>query len=163
MKIAVIVIIVLFLLVTCLGAGALALIGFGLWVSQGAEGAIVRAVVPADAVVGEAITLQVVVTNELDRQRTIGNIDIADAFLEGFNVLSVEPPAKSQSRIMGYTSYSIVTTVPPQGETTVTFTLEPAAPGSFVGDIDIYVDSDIQFETRTIQTVVTDTTPAGAP
>lgn len=99
---------------------------------------------PARARVGEQLQLVVRVTNSLDRQRTLTNTDLEDSLVKGFEVVSIEPAPveRSDSPVLGTWVYQHKRPLAPHETVSVTFGLRAAKPGTFGGDVTVYVDGD---------------------
>ena len=67
----------------------------------------------------------------------LDSIDVDFDFLEGFDVLSIEPAPSGTTDIIGQQSWSFTETVGPGEEFNVTYRLKARRPGHYVGDIDV--------------------------
>ena len=110
---------------------------------------------PATVKVGETFTLTVTITDLSGAARRVHDIDIAETLLEGLTITGISPTPASTSSMKGYAVYTMNAPVPASGQTVVTFTLKADAAGTFVGDVDTYVDSDLAFSTNTVAVNVT--------
>lgn len=111
---------------------------------------------PPTARAGQTISLVARLDNPHDRPVTLDSIDIAESFLEGFQVLRVEPKPTDTTRvpIVNQRSWSFGQAVPAGGTMAVTFTLRCLRAGHFTGTVDacnpsqdctsLYGDVDVQ-------------------
>jgi hypothetical protein len=127
----------------CLGAAVVLTLtaAFGLWFLFFRDRPNLDATLTVDpAVELDAITAMVVTaTNGHSRPVTLDSIDVDDAFLAGFQVVSVDPRPRETSHIplIKQRSWEFGRAVPPGGVFTVTFTLRAVAEGRFSGDVDV--------------------------
>lgn len=81
-------------------AGMLVVFAFLYHVAQDPEGIAIAVDVPLNVTVGDTFPLAVTVSNLRDgKAATINDVDIADEYLAGFVVVSVEPVEKTNSHI----------------------------------------------------------------
>ena len=95
--------------------------------------------VPNEVRVGETTELTVETSNPHSGPVILDSIDIDDAFLRGFQVLSVapEPTGTEQVPFIDQRSWSFGRSVPPGGKLAVRFTLKSLQVGHFVGNVDV--------------------------
>lgn len=95
--------------------------------------------VPAQVTLGSTASMVVSATNPHKQEVELNSIDIDEAFLAGFQVVSVVPEAKetSQIPIVNQRTWVFERKVPPGESLTVTFTLRAVAEGRFTGDVDV--------------------------
>ena len=111
--------------------------------------------VPIEAVLGEPFDITLEVANHGDGDRRLHCIDFADAYLDGFDVVSVDPSHSRIESAFGLTSYYFSgESIGPGGTRTVTITLRPSRVGTFAGDIDTCIDNDFNFVTCSATTRV---------
>jgi hypothetical protein len=125
--------------VICL-AGITAVVLFIVYASQDVKGVGVSVDGPTDAVVGQTFELNVTVTNE--RPRTVlalSDIDIAEDYLAGFTVSTIEPRPKSTMHVEidNSRSFTFGVKIPPGTSKTFTFTLRAEKSGLYRGDVDV--------------------------
>ncbi len=98
-----------------------------------------RLAAPPTVVSGEPFDLAVVAVNPNRGPVTLDSIDIDDAFLEGFQVLGVDPHARSTRHVplLEQRTWAFGFPVAPGGERTVTYRLRPVRAGRFAGSIDV--------------------------
>lgn len=94
---------------------------------------------PQEVRLNSTVTMIVTATNTHEKPVTLDSIDISDAFLEGFQILDIQPRPAETSHIplCKMQSWEFGRTLDPAQSMTVTFRLKPAARGHFTGDIDI--------------------------
>lgn len=109
---------------------------------------------PDSVKVGETFTLTIAVTDTLNKQRLIHDIDILSQYLAGATIESIDPAPASRSEIFDYAVHTMKAPISPGQTRTVTFTLRATKPGTFVGVVDVYVDSDFASETHPIFTTI---------
>ena len=93
---------------------------------------------PPIARAGQTISLVARLDNPHDRPVTLDSVDIAESFLEGFQVLRVEPRPTDTMRVplVNQRSWSFGQAVPAGGKMAVTFTLRCLRAGHFTGTVD---------------------------
>lgn len=144
----------------CLGVGLLgfvgtiAAIGFLYQLSHDLEGIRVSVDAPLDVTFGDTFGLVVTVTNQRDELLTLSYIDIADEYLAGFVVVSVDPIEESVEHIPldNSMSYTFNAGIPTGGTRVFTFNLRAEDTGSFRGHV--HVVADLRFTSLVAQTVV---------
>ena len=67
----------------------------------------------------------------------LDSIDVDLAFLEGFEVVSVDPTPSDTMEIFVQRSWSFTNSVAPGEELVVTYRLKAVRPGHYVGDVDV--------------------------
>ncbi|MGI9470213.1 MAG: hypothetical protein ACR2NZ_01690 [Rubripirellula sp.] len=107
------------------------------------------------AEVGEPVELSVTATNDHDEALVLNAIDIDEAFLEGFQVTSVDPEPIEESRSFGMRRWTFGRDVEPGETVEVTFTMNAAIPGHYVGDVDVCNPNE-DFTTHVADVVVSD-------
>lgn len=137
--------------------GGAVLIALVVYVVQGVPGATVTVEAPLDVTVGETFELVVRVGNDRSRKTlTVTDIDIAQSYLSGFVIVSVDPLPKSSSTIPfdDGLSHSFHARIPPKNRQDFTFTLRALRAGVYTGDVDVCEGT--RFLTTLAQTVVSD-------
>ena len=131
-----------------LGCGAVAfvaliivvlVVAFVMHAAKDVEGVAVSAASTADISVGQTFELEVTVTNERPKKiLMLDDIDVAQAYLDGFTVVSVDPKPKSSQHvpIENSRSYHFGIRIPPQTAQTFKFKLHAEKAGTFRGDVD---------------------------
>jgi hypothetical protein len=95
---------------------------------------------PTDVVVGQTFQLSVSVTNERPRKAmALSDIDIAEEYLAGFTVSTIEPQPKSSMHVPfdNSRSFTFGVKIPPGTARVFTFTLRAEKPGLYRGDVDV--------------------------
>lgn len=94
---------------------------------------------PPGAVMGSSIEMVVTAHNPHDEAVKLDCIDISNEILEGFQVVSVSPPANDSYEVpfFGMRTWEFGASVEPRESIAVTFELRPVAPGRFRGEIDV--------------------------
>ena len=97
-----------------LTAGITAFITSALWVSIGAiaymyvndepPSFVVSISSPGTATTGEEINLIIEISNPTVENLELGSIDIFDSLIDGFAIMTVDPPPDSRDDSMGFTS-----------------------------------------------------------
>ncbi len=139
-------------------AGMAVMVGFFYHISQDPEGVAVSVDAPLEVGVGDTFDLVVTVTNQRESDVLhMSDLDIADEYLAGFVVVSVDPVEKSNMHVpldnsMSYTFDEEI----PRGESkSFTFHLRAQEPGVFRGDVD--VTEGLRFTSTVAQTAVKET------
>jgi hypothetical protein len=128
---------------------------FCVYVSKDVEGVAVAVNGPTPVAVGEVFDLEVVVTNERPRQALkLEDIDIAEDYLAGFTVCSIDPTPKSNKHVPidNSRSFTFSVQVPARSARTFKFKLRAEKEGMFRGDVDVCEGA--RFITGMAQTVV---------
>ncbi len=145
----------------CLAVALVALMGmlglgaFLYHIAQDPEGIAIAVDAPLDVALDETFPLVVTVTNTREGQTvTINDVDIADEYLAGFVVVSVDPAEQSSMHIPldNSMSYTFNTELAPGTSKTFTFNLRAQETGIFRGEVD--VTQGMQFTSAVAQTVV---------
>ena len=147
-----------------LGCGGIVLFGVLLvalvlvWVvsiTKDVEGVAVVANSPLDVKAGETFDLTVEVTNEREKKHvSLASIDISEAYLSGFVLVSTEPTPKSSMHVPfdDSMSFTFEVAIPPGESRTFTFKLRAESAGIYRGDVDVCEGQ--RFITTLAQTVV---------
>ncbi len=129
-------VIVVVLLIGLVGVAAVGLIGCLLILPE--EPTLdVRLSAPETVAVGEEFDLVLRTRNLHEEPIRLDSIDVDLAFLEGFEVLSVDPTPSDTMDIFGQRSWSFTDSVPPGEGLDVTYRLKAVRPGHYVGDADV--------------------------
>jgi hypothetical protein len=110
---------------------------------------------PTDVVVGQTFELSVTVTNERPQKiLALSDVDIAENYLAGFTVSSIDPRPKSNKHVPidNSRSFTFEVQIPPGTSRTFTFTLRAEKAGLYRGDVDVCEGS--RFITGMAQTSV---------
>lgn len=121
-------------------AGIAALVLFIVYASQDVKGVAMAVNGPQDVTVGETFKLEIVVTNERPRKvLALSDIDIGEAYLEGFTVSSTDPQPQSSMHVPfdNSRSFTFGVQIPAGTAKTFTFTLRAEKAGVFRGDVDV--------------------------
>jgi len=131
---------------------------FTAWIihaSQDVEGVSIAVNTPLDVTVGETIILEVVIMNERENDPlSLSDIDISNAFLAGFTVISTQPTPKSSMHVPidNSRSYTFNISIPAGESKTFKFTLRAETTGIYRGDVDVC--EGMRFITAMAQTVI---------
>jgi len=121
-------------------AGIAAILLFLAYASQDVEGVGVSVNGPTDVLVGQTFELNVTVTNERPRRvLALSDIDIAEDYLTGFTISTIEPRAKSSTHVSfdNSRSFTFEAKIPPGTSKSFLFTLRAEKPGLYRGDVDV--------------------------
>ncbi len=116
---------------------------------------------PADVRVGETFDVVIDITNERSEVFLLDSIDVADTYLEGFSVQSLDPVEDSSMHLPFFDmqSFTYLEEIDPGQTFTITLTLRAENTGAYRGDLDIC--ESVRFVTQMLQTVVSDDVPDG--
>jgi hypothetical protein len=120
--------------------GVAAVVLFVAYIAQDVHGAGISVDGPTDVVVGETFKLTVTVTNERPRKvLALSDIDIAEEYLEGFTVSTIDPKPKSTQHVPidNSRSFTFGISIPPRESRDFTFTLRAEKTGLYRGDVDM--------------------------
>jgi hypothetical protein len=94
---------------------------------------------PNDVEQGETIPLIVTVENPYKETVTLDSIDIDDALLAGFQVISIDPKPETTQHVplLKQRTWNYGHKIQPGGSLVVTFQIKAVSPGRFSGDIDV--------------------------
>lgn len=135
--------------------GAFAL--FVAHVSEDIEAASIWVEGPSNVTVGQTFELKVTVGNAREgKPLSLADIDISDAYLNGFTVGLVQPKPKSSMHIPIDNSWSFTfeDKIPPGESRLYTFQLKAQTPGIYRGDVDAW--EGMRFITGMAQTMVSE-------
>lgn len=116
----------------------------------------VMAEAPVSANVDEPFKVVLTVRNTGPETKTLVDVDIADEFLEGVVVQSMDPPFKDAMHVPfdNTQSYSMDLPVPPGQTVTVTVSAYAAHAGDWAGDVDFCIDSAVACISYPMRTIV---------
>ena len=102
---------------------------------------------PASVRTGETVEVRVKVYNTAAEQQTLHSLDIDDAIMAGFDVVSSSPPYRDFMHVPidNTESYEYMRAIPAGGSVDVTLTLSAVKTGYFSGEIDVCVNGDARF------------------
>jgi hypothetical protein len=123
----------------CVVGVAAVVLGFA-YVVQDVKGVGVSVNGPTDVVVGQTFELTVTVTNERPRKvLALSDVDIAEGYLAGFTVSTIEPRPKSNMHVPvdNSRSFTFGVQIPPGESRTFSFTLRAEKAGLYRGDVDV--------------------------
>jgi hypothetical protein len=104
-----------------------------------------RAVAP-----GEPVSLQLTVFNgRAQGVFQVTSVDIADGFLDGFEVLTISPTPHAREHALGVLALALPADIAPGAAWQLEIRLKPRRAGVFVGDVDIWAGG--RFLTRVAQ------------
>lgn len=121
-------------------AGIAAIALLVVYLSQDVKGVAVSVDGPTDVVVGETFELKVTVTNERPRKAVaLSDIDIAEEYLEGFTVSTIEPQPKSSAHVPidNSRSFTFGVSISAGASRTFAFALRAEKAGLYRGDVDV--------------------------
>jgi hypothetical protein len=128
---------------------------FVAYVAKDVEGVAVTINAPTDVVVGQTFDFEVVVKNERSgKVLGLSDVDIAEEYLAGFTVASIEPTPKSNMHVPIDNSRSFTFDVPVSAgaSQSIIFKLRAEKAGIYRGDVDVC--EGLRFITGMAQTVV---------
>ena len=111
-------------------------------------------VVPSSVTFGETVTMVVAAENQNSRPVTLGSIDIWNSFLEGFQVVSVNPEPEKRYDHHEYRRWGYGIAVEPGASIEIKFELNAVKEGHFAGDIDV-CNADYYYNTAVAEIFVT--------
>jgi hypothetical protein len=123
----------------CVAAVVVAALALGTWLWLFRELPVLSATlaVPSEAKLDGTVVMVVTTTNAHEKAVTLDSVDIDDAFLDGFQVVKVEPTPTDTMHILGQRSWSFDQAVEPGGTLEVRFELKAVQEGHFSGDVDV--------------------------
>jgi hypothetical protein len=123
--------------------GLVVLVGIGFWfanVIQDPTGVLVTIEKPTGVTVGEEFSMVVVVKNvRPDAPFKLTDIDVADDYLKGLEIIHTDPAHKSSMHVPidNSQSFSFNMDIPPEETKRFTFRLRAVTPGLHSGDVDV--------------------------
>jgi hypothetical protein len=118
-----------------------ALVIFVVYVAKDVEGVSIDVKGPPEVVaVGDNFKLEVVVKNDRPRKvLNLSDVDIAEDYLAGFTVSSIDPPSKSNMHVPidNKRSFKFDIPISPGSSTNIVFNLRAEKSGVFRGDLDV--------------------------
>jgi hypothetical protein len=121
-------------------AGIAAVVLLIVYLGQDVKGVGVAVNTPTDVATGQTFQLSVSVTNERPRKvMALSDIDIAEEYLAGFTVSTIEPQPKSSMHVPfdNSRSFTFGVKIPPGTTKVFTFNLRAEKPGVYRGDVDV--------------------------
>lgn len=85
---------------------------------------------------GDVFELSATVENPTDGSLTLGSIDIYDSFIDGFEVVQVDPEPASMDPSFGFATFYFSQELPPGAIHTFVFKLRAVEAGVWTGDVD---------------------------
>jgi hypothetical protein len=113
---------------------------FFVYVAQDVKGAGVSVDGSTEVMVGQIFELSVTVTNErAAKVLALSDIDIAEDYLAGFTISSIEPRPKSSMHVAidNSRSFTFDAPIPARQSKTFIFKLRAEKPGLYRGDVDV--------------------------
>lgn len=150
------------ILIGCLGGLALivVIVSVVLWFWLFRELPVLEAKlsVPPEVSIGSTVSLFITATNPHTKTVTLDSIDVDDAFLTGFQVVTITPEPTDTMHVpfTNQRSWSFAKPVEPGDSITVSFVLKPVIEGHFSGDIDV-CNPNQDFTTLLADMVITGT------
>jgi len=109
---------------------------------------------PRKASVGDEIDLRVLIKNTRESKKfVIDTLDIGDKFIDGFEILSIEPKPSEIDTSYDTTTLEYPISIAAGDQLDIVLKLKAKASGVFIGDVDVWEDND-DFLTRYAQCVV---------
>ena len=120
------------------------------------ENVTIAADAPIEVERGESFEIKASVTNTAPKTQKLVALDIAHEYLEGVAILSSEPDYSSTMDVPidNTTSYVFDLDLSPGESATVVFQARALHSGDFRGDIDFCINSEYDFISKSIRTVV---------
>lgn len=109
--------------------------------------------IPSTAQLDSELTLTVTATNPHQDTIVLDSIDIDDAFLEGFQIIEIQPAPEGTMHIFGMRSWEFGLAVSPGDSQDIQFKLKAVKEGHFSGDVDV-CNPNQDFVTLLADTVV---------
>ncbi len=86
--------------------------------------------------VGETMTMKVTVANDGTKDLKFAELDLYDTFLDGFEVVAVNPKPKTKERIFGIVTYGFSRTLKPAESFGIELELRAKEAGLWTGGVD---------------------------
>ncbi|MFA4945512.1 MAG: hypothetical protein WC789_12525 [Lentisphaeria bacterium] len=121
-------------------AGIAAVVLFFFYMSRDPKGVRISVDGPTDVVVGQGFALKISIVNERPRKvLALSDIDIAEDYLAGFTVSTIDPPPKSSMHVPidNSRSFTFGIQIPPGEARSFTFNLRAEKAGVYRGDVDV--------------------------
>jgi hypothetical protein len=121
------------------------------------EDVIVQVEVPDKVAQGEEFTFTVSVQNVSDgRTKLLDSIDVGDNYLKGIEIMRTEPQytEKMHVPLVNVYSYDFMQDILPGEELRVRFHAVAQETGTFISELDVYIDGGRKFTTSPLGTVV---------
>ena len=118
------------------------------------EGVAISVDCPTEVAAGQSCQIKVTITNSLPSEREVHDVDLAEEYCEGILIASVDPKPVASSVMTGYHTNTMNQKVPANGSLVITFNMKALRPGDYLGDVDVYMDSDMSYASSAIRTVV---------
>jgi len=120
------------------------------------EDVTVKVDAPLRVVEGQDFPVVVTVTNTAGRAQTLNSLDVADAYIAGIAITSSTPPFTDSMHVPidNTWSYEYMLDIPAGGEVQVTLNASALKVGDFNGDIGACINSDSNFLSMPVRTVV---------
>jgi len=114
---------------------------------------------PETVLVGEVFTVKVTVKNDGSEDMKLGDLDIYEGLLDGFEIVSVDPKPRTVEKIIGYMSHDFSRSLAPAERFEIRFELRAKGAGLWGGDIDACTPS-MNLVTHYTEIEVLEPTPA---
>ena len=104
----------------------------------------------------EEFNIIVTLENTAENPQKLVSLDIADSYLEGISIINSEPHCKSDYHVPidNTRCYEYYIEIPADGKQTVKFTAIALKKGDYSGDIDICINSEMNFLSKQLRTIV---------
>lgn len=116
----------------------------------------VSAQTPVSVEAEQEFEIVLTVRNTGTEPKTLVDVDIADAYLEGVAITKMTPPFKDAMHVPidNTQSYSLDMPIAPGQEATVTIGAYAAHAGDYAGDVDFCIDSEISCLSYPMRTII---------
>ena len=147
-------------IIGCLGAAAIiaAIVAVAIWFLLFRELPTLDAslAIAPEVEMDSTVTLTITATNSHTKRVTLDSVDIDDSFLAGFQVVAVDPEPRTTTHmsLTHQRTWEFGKPLASRQTFSVTFTLRPAAPGHFSGDVNV-CNPNQDFKTLLADVVVT--------
>lgn len=104
----------------------------------------------------EEFNIIVTVENTAEQPQTLTSLDIANGYLEGIAITNSEPQSKSNFHVPidDTQSYQYYINIPAGGKQIVNLTAVALKKGEYSGDIDVCINTDVNFLSKQLRTIV---------
>lgn len=104
----------------------------------------------------EEFNIIVTVENTAENPQKLVSLDIADSYLESISIINSEPQSKSDYHVLldNTRCYEYYIDIPADGKQIVKLTAVALEKGDYSGDIDICINSETNFLSKQLRTIV---------
>lgn len=108
---------------------------------------------PTQATLDSTVIMVITTTNTHTKPLILGSIDVGDSFLEGFQVVKIQPSPSATEHLYYFRRWDFGQTVDPGATLQVRFELKAVLEGHFSGDIDV-CNPNLDYKTLLADVVV---------